>query len=71
MPLEQSSSKEAFEHNVEKEIEAGKPPKQAEAIAYSTQRANDAEEFKPSYEETVPEQVSAEEIREKTVNGGY
>ena len=38
MPLEKSSTKEALEKNIKKEIEAGKPPKQAEAIAYSEQR---------------------------------
>ena len=35
MPLEKGKSKEAFEHNVKAEIEAGKPQKQAVAIAYS------------------------------------
>lgn len=38
MPLEKSSTKEALEKNIKKEIEAGKPPKRAEAIAYSEQR---------------------------------
>lgn len=35
MPLEEGKSPEAFEHNVKAEIEAGKPQKQAVAIAYS------------------------------------
>lgn len=39
--LIQSASKEAFKKNVATEIEAGKDPKQAVAIAYSVQRAND------------------------------
>ena len=39
MPLVKSSSKSAFRTNVKKEIAAGKPPKQAVAIAYSTKRA--------------------------------
>ena len=39
MPLEKSKSKAAFNHNVKKEIEAGKPAKQAVAIAYSEKRA--------------------------------
>jgi len=39
MPLIKSKSKQAFKKNVEAEIEAGKPPKQAVAIAYATQRA--------------------------------
>jgi len=38
MPLVKSSSKNAFRANVKKEIAAGKPPKQAVAIAYSTKR---------------------------------
>ena len=40
--LEQSSSKEAFKKNITTEIKAGKDPKQAAAIAYSVQRANDS-----------------------------
>lgn len=39
MPLKKSTSKKAFSENVKKEIAAGKPPKQAVAIAYSTKRA--------------------------------
>ena len=38
MPLMKSTSKKAFQKNVKTEIDAGKPPKQAVAIAYSTQR---------------------------------
>jgi hypothetical protein len=39
MPLKKSTSDKAFKENVKKEIAAGKPPKQAVAIAYSTKRA--------------------------------
>lgn len=39
MPLVKSASKEAFRKNVKAEVAAGKPVKQAVAIAYSTQRA--------------------------------
>lgn len=39
MPLIHSTSKEAFNKNVAKEVEAGKPIKQAVAIAYSVKRA--------------------------------
>mgnify|MGYP003649162093 CR=1 FL=1 len=39
MPLIKSTSKKAFSKNVKKEIAAGKPPKQAVAIAYSTKKA--------------------------------
>lgn len=38
MPLTKSPSKEAFRKNVAAEIKAGKPPKQAAAIAYSVKR---------------------------------
>lgn len=38
MPLIKSKSKEAFKKNVKAEINAGKPQKQAVAIAYSVQR---------------------------------
>lgn len=38
MPLVKSTSKKAFQKNVKKEIAAGKPPKQAVAIAYATKR---------------------------------
>lgn len=40
MPLEKGKSKAAFRHNVETEVKAGKPQKQAVAIAYSTQRGD-------------------------------
>jgi hypothetical protein len=38
MPLEKSASNAARERNVKREIAAGKPPKQAAAIAYDVQR---------------------------------
>jgi hypothetical protein len=39
MPLKKSASKEAFRANVKAETHAGKPIKQAVAIAYATKRA--------------------------------
>ena len=39
MPLIKSKSKQAFSKNVAKEMEAGRPQKQAVAIAYSVKRA--------------------------------
>jgi hypothetical protein len=39
MPLVKSKSPEAFRKNVKAEIAAGKPVKQAVAIAYSEKRA--------------------------------
>lgn len=38
MPLVKGKSKKAFSANVRAEVKAGKPVKQAVAIAYSTQR---------------------------------
>lgn len=38
MPLEHSASNTARSENIRREIEAGKDPKQAAAIAYSVQR---------------------------------
>jgi hypothetical protein len=38
MPLTKSTSKEAFKSNIKTEIAAGKPVKQAVAIAYSQKR---------------------------------
>ena len=42
MPLIKSKSKKAFKENVKKEIAAGKPPKQAVAIALNTARKSGA-----------------------------
>lgn len=39
MPLVKSASPKAFRANVKTEMAAGKPQKQAVAVAYSTQRA--------------------------------
>lgn len=39
MPLVKSTSKAAFRKNIKAEVNAGKPIKQAVAIAYSTKRA--------------------------------
>lgn len=38
MPLKKSKSKKAFSENIRKEVSAGKPVKQAVAIAYSVKR---------------------------------
>ena len=39
MPLKKSSSEKAFKQNIKTEVKAGRPVKQAVAIAYETQRA--------------------------------
>ena len=38
MPLKKSTSKQAFRQNIKAEVKAGKPVKQAVAIAYSVKR---------------------------------
>lgn len=45
MPLNKSKSKKAFKENVKTEIAAGKPVKQAVAIAYSVQ-GEDKDKYK-------------------------
>lgn len=42
MPLMKGKSKEAVKHNIKKEVKAGKPPKQAVAIALNTARKSGA-----------------------------
>lgn len=39
MPLKKSKSASAFKSNIKAEVRAGKPAKQAVAIAYSVKRA--------------------------------
>jgi hypothetical protein len=46
MPLKKSTSKEAFKSNIRAEVKAGKPVKQAVAIAYSEKRAAAAKPMK-------------------------
>jgi hypothetical protein len=66
MSLIQSGSKEALSKNIETEMNAGKPPKQAEAIGYATQRANDdVGEYRPSIVETAPEGLTLAQMNEK------
>jgi hypothetical protein len=38
MPLKKSTSEKAFKENIKAEVKAGKPVKQATAIAYSVKR---------------------------------
>ena len=46
MPLVKSASKSAFRKNIKAEIKAGKPPKQAVAIAYSVKRRAESKKGK-------------------------
>lgn len=48
MPLIKSMTPKALKANIKKEIEAGKPPKQAVAIAYSVQRETKKADKKPA-----------------------
>jgi hypothetical protein len=50
MPLIQSKSDKARSENIATEIKAGKDPKQAAAIAYSVQRANDADPIRMAFD---------------------
>jgi hypothetical protein len=57
MPLVQSSSENALHENIATEVKAGKPQKQAEAIAFSVQRENRDEATS-----IVPNEVTLAEI---------
>jgi hypothetical protein len=48
MPLEKGKSREAMSRNIATEVNAGKPQKQAEAIAYSVAGKDDAMVTAPS-----------------------
>lgn len=41
MPLKKGKSKKVFEENIKREVKAGKPERQALAIAYSMKRDSD------------------------------
>jgi hypothetical protein len=62
MPLIQGSSEKALQENIATEIKAGKDPKQAAAIAYETQRAND---YEPSVVSCTPEFVTLRSLNEE------
>ena len=62
MSLEQSGSAAALKKNIATEVEAGKDPKQAAAIAYETQRSNDA--YRPEAVEVIPENVTLATMNE-------
>lgn len=47
MPLIKSKSKEAMSRNIEAEVSAGKPQKQAVAIAYSVKRKAGGSDLAP------------------------
>ena len=63
MPLIESNSKKALSENIKREVESGKDPKQAAAIAYSVQRAND--EYEPMAVSVLPDYVTPATINEQ------
>jgi hypothetical protein len=62
MPLMKSSSKKAFGHNVAAEVNAGKPQKQAVAIAYSEKAKHmaDGGDTEPSDDDIMLDQCATE-----------
>lgn len=62
MPLEQGKSEAALQHNIATEIQHGKDPKQAAAIAYSVQRAHD--EYVPEAVSVLPESFTPATLNE-------
>jgi hypothetical protein len=75
MPLEQGNSKEAISHNIETEVAAGKPQKQAVAIALHTAKdesmspkfsySDDATEHTMVPTSGLPERVTLEQMNER------
>lgn len=68
MPLIKSTSKPAFQKNVKAEIAAGKPPKQAVAIAYATKREA-AKMAHGTEHHSAHSRKRSEEYHAKTVKG--
>jgi len=62
MPLVKSSKPAAFKQNVETEVAAGKPPKQAVAIAYSEARQARGRKAGPHWDSP---HMAAHEARKK------
>ena len=61
--LIQSASEKALKENIKTEIEAGKDPKQAAAIAYSIQRKNTKDSYTPSNVEAKLQEMGFETVR--------
>jgi len=66
MPLQKGKSKKAFKHNVEAEIKAGKPQKQAVAIAYSVQRGGKRRKKKKFAKESIQTEAKKQSATEKS-----
>ena len=63
--LIQSGSKEALQKNIKTEIESGKDPKQAAAIAYATKRKNDVDTREESTKKLKEELQTYKEKKKK------
>lgn len=57
MPLEKGKSKKAFQHNVRAEVNAGKPVKQAVAIAYKEKGEKKAKDCGVTMSDTLKRQM--------------
>jgi len=66
MPLEKGKSKKAFTHNVKTEIKAGKPQKQAVAIAYSVKRGGKKRKKKKVAKESIQTEAKKQSATEKS-----
>ena len=53
MPLMKGTSKKAFEYNIKAELTAGKPQKQAVAIAYSMKRKSGQNTYKQRFDRCI------------------
>jgi len=58
MPLESGSSREAISHNIETEVNAGKPQKQAVAIAMNKAGKSKQDESLPQHEQSDDERFA-------------
>ena len=65
MPLVKSGSKEAVGKNIKKEMEAGKPKKQAVAIALNVERDNARGKRKAALEEAYGRFLGKRDEKEK------
>jgi len=64
MPLVKSTTKQAFSENIRREMQAGKPQKQAVAIAYSQKRETERRKKRKYSDRHV-------EVAEQMNNKGY
>ena len=63
MPLIQSNTEQAFKTNIATEVNAGKDPKQAAAIAYEIESANSGDAMAVVPESVTLASINAENMR--------